>query len=375
MTGRPPVIRIAHLQGGLRAINELDDQVRFVDHDDSDGKIELRLESFGSLFSVIEQAGIQVLGCDFLTHEDQLAGVSPPEWRSFNRYHKNPWLSANQSDHWSFVAHGAFKNKVGLLWDIARRISHQLRACNWRLRQLSESYRDQSRRYVKTEKFVEGNRFADEYTSFCYLALHAFLIEACVLRDYIAEFYAFNATYIGSPISSKKITTMGSLAKALKQLDPFDQLGLELKKVTSEKEWLSELGAYRDLIIHAAPLASAGRSSFAVQRSFTLLQVHKIKGIKLPLPNDPVALFQEQYSGSRFADPNMNFARFKGIDTNHDSMRDGLEYAHNCFLKLCVLAESASLLTSVVAEMPQLTSEDIIGPVIVDRGGNSHLPI
>jgi hypothetical protein len=323
------------------------------------GRVSLTLPSFGALFSRIQRCGIRVIGCDFLTTQEQANGHSPPEWRSMSLGSTSPWLCGEQGDHWSFIAHGAFNHQIGALWDIAGRISHQLRACDWRLRQLSDAYADQLRPFIGGKEFREGKRFTDGYTLLCFLALHAFLVDACVLRDYLAEFYAWVGAHNGMPISPHRITSMGTLVKRLDAMKPTDAFGTELRAVTQPGSWLHELGAYRDLIVHVAPLAKAGNSFFAVTRIFVLSGSRQMPGIKLPLPNDPTQLSQERGSGTYFDDKSMDFARFSSVSNDHAGMRDGLEYAHDSLHRLSLLAASASTLAPVPAEIPRLTAADI----------------
>src|SRR5471032_1569332 len=176
------VVRVVHLQGGCRALNGMNPQVAFEPDLLNGGRLGLTLPAFNSLFRQISDLGVAVIGCDFLTSAAEAEGYAPPQWRSFNGASDNARTCAYQGDHWSFIANGAFKNGLGLLWDIAGRVSHQLRACDWRLRQLSDAYRDQLRSALRGGEFADNQRFMDGYTSMGYLALQAFLVEACVLR-------------------------------------------------------------------------------------------------------------------------------------------------------------------------------------------------
>ena len=182
------VVREVHLLGGGRALNGMDPSVNIRPNAVSGKLAVVTLKSFGSLYSDLKLLGLEPIGCDFITTTEAAEGQSPPEWRSRNIVSPT-WLCADQGHEWSFIANAAFKQKKGYLYDIASRISHQIRACEWRLRQLSEAYAEQLSSRLQSKSFQEGQRFLNGYTSLCYLALHSFLVEACVLRDYLAEFY------------------------------------------------------------------------------------------------------------------------------------------------------------------------------------------
>src|SRR5438105_3706009 len=95
-------------------------------------------------------------------------------------------FAISNTEIWRQIAHAAFKAKRGRLWDSASRIAHQLRVCGWRLRQVSEAYRDQL--WARSDgKFAAGQHFQDQFTWLVYLAIQSFLLDACILRDYIAE--------------------------------------------------------------------------------------------------------------------------------------------------------------------------------------------
>lgn len=355
------VIREVHLLGGGRAINNLEPVVDILPST-VDGKgVRISLAKFGDLYRDLESLGFKVVGCDFYTSSFEVEGINPPQWRT-KCAGSELWLCTEQGDVWSFIAHSAFREKKAELCDVSSRISHQLRACEWRLRQLSESYNNQLVSRLKDEKFEEGGRFSNGYTVLCYLAVQSYLVEACILRDYLAEFY-WLVMSAEENIEKNKITTLGGLYKFWSKKPPMDSAGMEMKACATKGNWLYELGAYRDLVVHSAPLAHADRTLFAVCQNLALPQGKRFPLIKLPLPNNPSGIAGERSSGAYYQDPELNFARFSNALENFESAKDALGYAHLTMQLLGALAKSVSKLSPVTPEIPTFTTEDIIGDI------------
>ncbi|HEB0657142.1 TPA: hypothetical protein RY214_003880 [Pseudomonas aeruginosa] len=346
-------LRELHLSGGLRLFNGMDPEVFFQTPTLSGKTCKFNIPSYGQLFGFAKSLGFTVIGCDFFTSEEEAKEIHPPQWRTHSAINQK-WLCTEQGQEWSFIAHAAFLQKKGRLCDISSRISHQLRACEWRLRQLSNSYADQLRSRLHQKDFDPGARFKDGYTSLCYLALHSFLMDACVLRDYLAEFY-WEAIQDRAGFEEKKITTLSGLLRHWKSNSPTDKAGKEILATSKSGQWLHELGEYRNLVVHIAPLAHAGQSLFAVTRTFNMPQGQQQPAVKLPLPNDPVSLIEERATGRYFDDPELNFARFSGAFSDTDNCRDSLEYAHVCMQLLGSMARSVSESSPLRPEVPIIT--------------------
>lgn len=357
----PIVLRELHLEGGIRILNGTNPTAEFRHHAISGKRIEIRLDSFSSYYRNVRELGLKIIGCDFFTYEDEVTELQPPQWRSKNLTNQS-WLCNDQANTWSFIAHSAFNKKSGLICDISTRISHQIKSCEWRLRQLSEVYAQQLNSRIKREKFVTNSQFLDGYTSLCYLALQAFLVDACVLRDYLSEFYA-EVTIQTDSSNQKKINTLSGLLRKWKAHPPTDSAGKELRAAAQENQWLFELGAYRDLIIHTAPLANAGKNLFAMTKTLSLPGGELLPAVKLPLPNNPGKLKKERDTGLYFQDPELSFATFKNTLEADVETRDSLQYAHLCMQLLGVTANSISKITPFPPEIPTFNHENIIGDV------------
>lgn len=352
------VLRELHLYGGARILNGMDPKAT-LRPSTVNGKItNITLRSFSSFYSDVRSLGLLIVGCDFFQTEHEAKGFSPPEWRSMNIIKNPTWLCADQGHEWSFISNAAFIQRRGLLCDISARISHQIRACEWRLRQLSEAYSDQLSGALNSRVFKAGERFLDGYTSLCYLALQAFLVDACVLRDYLSEFYA-EVVIRAADENSKKINTLSGLLKVWRSAPPSDAAGKEMNASAKPDQWLFELGAYRDLVVHVALLASAGRTLMAAFQGINLPGGQVLPAIKLPLPHKPANLKNDRVTGEYFDDPELNFARLRNVIEDIDSCRDALEYAHVTMQQLGALCSSVAKLSPVEPEVPFITPTDL----------------
>lgn len=365
-----PAVRSIHLQGGCRS-NDVENMLH-LDPVASNGQIaSFQTPGYAAAYGLLIKAGFQIIGVDFYMEVEQADGRRLPGWRAYHHIGSTSWPCAEGADTWSFLAHSAIREKNGLLWDVASRISHQLRTCDWRLRQVSECYRDQLWATVRAQGFLDGRRFYDGFTWLGYLAIQAFLVDACVLRDYLAEYRALILAQAGQHAFKDKVTRISSLKrhyldKVVLSL-PVDQL---LRQATEPGGWLHLLGSYRDLVVHCAPLARAGRGLYAVCTSLPLDSGMTLPSIKLPVPPDPESIAKSRTSGAYWEDPEQNFARFRNALANPDAALDGLQYSHAVLGQLSLLAVELVAISPVEPEMPVLTDKDIIEVKVVKGGSD-----
>lgn len=352
-----PVLRELHLYGGGRVFNGMDQKADLSPNAMNGKSACFNIKSFESLYSDVKRLGLQIVGCDFFHTEDQVKSFAPPEWRSLNPAAAPLWLCTDQGHNWSFIANSAFLQKDGLFYDIASRISHQIRACEWRLRQLSEAYSDQLNGRVLSKKFTPNDRFLDGYTSLCYLALQAFLVEACTLRDYLSEFYSEAIIRKEDP-SASKITSLVGLLKIWKSQPPQDKAGKELRASSLPDNWLYELGAYRDLVVHVAPLANASKTLLVFTKIIEI-PGGLLPAIQVPIPLKPAQVKNSRTTGQYFDDPDLNFARGLNFIKDMESARDALEYAHISMQQLGALCNSIAGISPFVPEVPIITPIDM----------------
>lgn len=319
-------------------------------------------------YELLRKYGLQTLGVDFYLDVAQADGRRLPSWRSYHHIGSTSWPCAEQAETWSFIAHGAFQEKNGLLWDVASRIRHQLRVCDWRLRQISECYRDQLRATLGNGEFVEGRRFSNGFTWLGYLAIQSFLVDACVLRDYFAEYRALILLQAGQHKFTSKVTRMGSLKKQyLNRANLTFSADQALADATEAGGWLRLLGSYRNLVVHFAPLASAGSSLYAICVALRFQGDMALPSIKLPIPPDPEKISESRASGTYWDDSELNYARFLNALANPVEALDGLQYAHSVLGHLATLAIHLGVMSPVKPKERVLTEKDIINIKIIGQ--------
>jgi hypothetical protein len=361
-----PAVRVFHLQGGCRAHDQSPHLIRIVPIASNGMSASFQTPSFQASYAILHSAGFRVLGVDFYTEQEQLQWLRLPDWRVYHRIGATSWPSAEQADKWSRIAHGAFKAGKGVLWDVASRISYQLRACAWRFREISESYHDILVSAIKPEPMKDGTRFASGLTWLGYLSLQGFFVDACVLRDYLAEYWALRLVEYDGLTFKSKITRMAALKKHYLEAHTLDtKIAQKLKADTDRGGWLFQLGAYRDLVVHCAPLASADKKLYALRMSLPLDAKTTLPAIKLPIPSTPSEIMKGRSSGSHFRDPQMNYARFVNALENPAVAPDGMEYAHLSLEHLGALAAELAATSPVQPEIPTLTEKDIIDLKVV----------
>jgi hypothetical protein len=124
----------------------------------------LGLSQYGAIYSSLQSLGLLVVGVDFYSHVLEAKGKVPPNWRPYHGSATTAWPWDETDMKWSHISHNAYKRKNGRLWDLASRISHQMRVCSWRLRQISEAYREQLFAKYDGSEFRKGQRFEDGFT-------------------------------------------------------------------------------------------------------------------------------------------------------------------------------------------------------------------
>jgi hypothetical protein len=317
--------------------------------------------NYTAAYQVLAALNLPIVGVDFVEEERQLDGRRPPSWRAYHRSAKTTWPCVEQADQWSFIAHAAIQRGNGLLWDVARRISSQLRTCDWRLRQVSECYRDQLLALMKSGNFKTDVGHSDGFTWFGYLAIQSFLVDAGVLRDELAEYRAVLLVQSGARSFASRITGLGSLKRQyIDQETLAARADRDLAAAANEGGWLKALGEYRDLVVHCAPLKSAGKGMHAFCSLLPVHQAFSLGAVKLPIPADPAEIMKSRHSGEYWDDPSQNYARYLNALKDPAAAEDGLQYAHSVLGKLAQMAASLGELSPVAPEIPTITEKDII---------------
>jgi hypothetical protein len=159
------------------------------------------IHQYHDLYPSLRKLALQPIGVEYVTHSDQVEGKHPTEWRHyFSTDHQ--WPCTDLSQKWSWIAYQSFKKQEWRLADLAARIAHQSRVSSFRLRQISDSYASLLNSRMVAGDFEEEQLFDSEYTWEAYLAIQTYLVDVCILRDYIAEYFAAFARPVEIVISN-----------------------------------------------------------------------------------------------------------------------------------------------------------------------------
>ncbi len=363
-----PASRIVHLIGGCRAINNRGPVVIFDPLTLGGKQGQFQLSKYGAIFHSLKSAGAVVIGVDFYSHVLEAKGIVPTNWRSYHQTRTTSWPVEETAQKWRNIGHAAFKRKNGKLWDIGSRVGHQLRVCDWRLREISEAYSNQLFSKIKLKDFKVGQRFEDGFTRLSYLAIQSYLVDACILRDYLSEFM-FEYIYRDMADFSKlKITAMGTLKKKIldKIAEP-DNFTQELKQSTDKEGWITLLGNYRDIVVHSAPLAQAGNKLYSICEKLRLVDGEEMPIIQCPIPENPARILTSRSTDSHFQNFDEQFKIFISAAKGDMPVIDGLGYASDSLGKLAILADSIASKSPIGPEMPHLNSSDIIGGIKITK--------
>src|SRR5262245_35368485 len=138
-----PAIRTVHLFGGCRAFCGLEPRFEITPKAVSGKLLHGELSNYQTLYSVLESSNLTIIGVEFFYDNRQAEGRLPAEWCVYHRRSKTAWPCEEVTQKWGDIGKSAYDSKMGRLWDVSRRISHQLRVCGWRIREISEAYNRQ----------------------------------------------------------------------------------------------------------------------------------------------------------------------------------------------------------------------------------------
>lgn len=363
-----PAARIVHLIGGCRAINNPGPIVSFDPYTLEGKQGQFQISKYEAIFHSLESLGVSIIGVDFYSHVLEVKGSMPPNWRSYHRIKSTSWPTEEVAQKWRNIGHAAFKQKKGKLWDIASRIGHQLRVCDWRLREISETYCNQLSAKVQMKDFKVGQKFEDGFTWLSYLSIQSFLVDACVLRDYLSEFMSEFIYSDMVELDNLKITAMGTFKKkVLNKITEPDSFTQELKQETSNDGWITLLGNYRDLVVHSAPLAQAERKLFSICEELKIIGGGVLPIIRCPIPENPARILTSRSTGSHFEDFDNQINIFIEAAKGDIPMLDGLDYANASLGNLAILSGKVAEKSPVAPQMMVFDNSNIIGEVKITK--------
>ena len=329
------VVREVHLVGGLRAINNPGPDV-IIPLDSKSSRPTFSIDTYHDLPWALRSLGLDVIGTEYYETPEQVKGYYPSTWYPFDADKENANAAFRAEETWPKLANAAFQIGNTELMDVCSRIAFEVKACNKRLRQLSEAYNVELWSLCEQQKFSPGR--VETLNSFSiYLEAHDLLRELCTLRDYLAEFVA-NFVLASSLNSKNRIRLMNSLRKQVCKVGTeISPIAAEICTITNEQEdgWLARLSAYRDLVVHYVPLGQATTREFVVQRFLPSSKIGDLPSIYFPMPSDPYALEKVRSKGSPF----QTIAEWlEASSQSNTSAPDALEYCSHSVGNMMALA-------------------------------------
>jgi hypothetical protein len=174
-----------------------------------------------------------------------------------------------------------------------------------------------------------GRRIQNGFTDIVYQKFHTFLYDACILRDYIAEF-VYNYARDGA-LTKLGVTTIGAgFLKLLRKSDTLSSIESCLKIIMKEGGWLKELGAYRDFAMHSAPINIGSHQLFCINEVIKHPDAKEICSGRFPLPDNPDYLYSQlQLSKEKgLAEYQNHIDGMRTVSTREYGKYDCLKYAH-----------------------------------------------
>ncbi len=364
----PSAYRVVHLTNGVLAINRAQSRTVEITPYLEKAGISLSINNYRDLYSEIYKAGFKIIGVEFYDHAMQADGLYPPTWRAFHKIEGEVWPVTVCEEIWGNLANAAFKKNDYYFLDLARRIQFQITACLWELKSISEAYRRELDTQCRLRQYKNDQRFETQNSLFICMSVHAFLSNIGTLRDYLAEYTA--AFLLPDALPEKRITNMATLIKDLRKLDDkSNSIVVELLTAADHNDpetgWLAQMSAYRDMVVHYAPIASASKRGFISTKSI-YMQDKEVPGIVMPLPQNPHELKQERSKGALYADIKEWIHASVDRSSDKDS-KDALDYCHWILFRISLLAMQLAGFAPYKPEIPVITSRDIKGPIITSH--------
>jgi hypothetical protein len=354
----PMAVRKVYLEGGLLALS-IPEQPVFIypsKNSSEESAISFNLESYYDLFPALKSLNVMPIVIQYFESPDQLEGlVQPMTFPAFwnvrdGEYAKSP------HELWRSLAHAGYTADNIVFFDLCSRVSFSIQACVVRLTELAEAYHLQIREKCRNAGFVSGNRFLTTNSKSVFLRTHSLFIELGTLRDQLAEFAAAYVFHVN------KASTMAGLLRLLKSNNENHPLAKTLIDCTNESDngWLARLGKYRDLIVHAAPLAQVTHKVFLVQRYLPSCVELQLPSMYFPMPSNPFIACRTRSNGLPFESVEEWIQATATYNPDNDNAPDALNYCYEALANMLQLAKLVASFSPIQPKRFTLTPESII---------------
>tara|TARA_R110002074_G_scaffold104105_1_gene224703 strand:+ start:529 stop:1659 length:1131 start_codon:yes stop_codon:yes gene_type:complete len=354
----PMCERMVHVSGGILVVSEIGTTTaKFWPRTVHGKEMEINFSEYQALYSAIESLGFRIIGIDFIKHESEATGGTPPEWRSYTPITGKRCVNASSKQLWSQLATASFLAKNGLSYDLCLRIKYQLDSLAQRLKDLSASYQQQLYAHCLKGKHTSGRRFQDGFTDIIYQKFHSFLFDACILRDYLCEYVYLHSDDGKLVEAGTTVTTASKLQKVLRKQNNLSRLEVGLRTQMEDGGWIKALGAYRDLVMHSAPINIANHNSWCIAQDKEAPHGEIFPSIKVPVPSDPAGLMSKRSMRENFDQYLAEMEVIARASFEDEGANDCLDYAALTTTNLSLISSDIAKLSPYKPVMTRYTQK------------------
>lgn len=357
MRETPPLpLRLLHLPGGLRLLDERTDKIVLQLHA---RKIYATIATpdYSQVYATVAEIGLPTIGVEFPTLET-LRGVAAPDWQPASPLRGFALRAERKA--WSQVRTLAQREGRESGADLANRAVIYLDLAAFRLFELSNCY---SRALIAFDFDSDarqkiGYLFHNGYGTALNAAIHAFAADAASFRDLIVE-----ATWTLLEFGNHQVR---KIERFLKHYTIGKHpIGDELMSVAENGGWLDQFSTLRNEITHAAPIGGRGMRDCTVHAH--QLGEGILPRLHYPLFGSDGKLFDDALDVDPTDDALVcaNIERYKVWS---DDSVDALDYAWWVTDQLVQLLARVRMASRIRGEMRTITDKDIIGPVVFKSG-------
>lgn len=337
-------VRIVHLQGGLRAIDDRSGDIHVQVHS-TKRFVRFEAPAYANLYASLKSLGFLVIGAEFISNR----GFAAPDW-SFSPQ-EGQFKLTHESREWGNMRHTASnENKRGVV-DISRRCTALLELLGIRVWQMSSAYNGAYLASASGRELPEGSLFDNTYTPHIEAAIHAFLADAASLRDLICEFVWIHVLQGEGEV--RKFKTFRTKAKNA------DHALAEEIIVEGENGWIARLSKLRNDVLHFAPIGAHHTFPPCHTRYVQLPSGGHVRYLNYGLIDRTTAAISTTDTLAAMTEARI-IAELQAFAASLHESEDALEYAWRVLGKLINLCSKARLASGLLGEMPTITDADIV---------------
>lgn len=344
MRDRPDVVRIVHLQGGLRAVDVGSDQI-FVQVHGKKRFLHFPTPEYARLYATLKSLGFHVIGVEFVSGRP----FDAPDW--WFAPPEGQFRLTQLSRAWGEMRHLAHKEKKLDIVDISRRCTALLELLGLRMLQMSNAYNGTYLAQASSCNLSDEDLFDNMYTRHIEAAIHAFLTDAASLRDLICEFVWAYVLHEQSELRSFK--TFRTRAKATNH--PIATAIIN----AGEGGWIKRLSQLRNDVIHVAPIGAHHSFPPCHTRRVILPDGGVVRYVSYGLV-DRTSVASSANDDFRTKDEERIKAELQIYKAQLDSSDDALQYCWSVLGDLLTLCEAARVASGLKGEIPSIGPEDIV---------------